>query len=473
MATTSGVQGIEMLDDAELRSFREQLRGPVLQPEDAGYDAARTVWNAMIDHRPALIVRARGAADVIATVNFAREHDLLLSIKGGGHSVSGKSVADGGLMVDLSLMKGLRVDPGARTVRAEPGVLWEELDRETHAFGMATPGGTVGTTGIAGLTLGGGQSWLTGKYGFTIDNLLSIDIVTADGQLHHASADENPELFWAVRGAGHNFGVATSFEYRLHPVHTVLGGLLLYPFDRTGEVLRFYREFSASQPDELTTYAAIMTGPDGNLVTAIIPCYTGNPDQGARVLAPIRAFGPPVLDTIAPISHPVMQGLLGTAFPPGRLNYWKSGLTDKLSDEAIDIIVDYARWVPSPYSVIAIADCHGAYHRVGKTDTAYFHRDLQYDLLILTSWADSAATERNIGWARACYQAIKPELGDGAYVNDLGDDEANPAARAYGGNYPRLVELKTKYDPTNLFHMNQNIKPVESASDMRGNSHPM
>ncbi len=289
LRSTSTMAGV--LDHETIQAFQEQVRGPVLGPNDDGYDAARAIWNAMIDHRPMLISRARGVSDVMVTVNFARNHHMPLSIKGGGHSVAGKAVADGGLMLDLSLMKGIRVDPDRRTVRAEPGVVWEELDRETHAFGLATPGGTVGTTGIAGLTLGGGQSWLTGKYGLTIDNLVSVDLVTADGQLRHASAEEHADLFWAMRGAGHNFGVVTSFEYQLHPVHTVLGGMLLYPFDRAREVLRFYRSFSAEQPDELTTWAAIMTAPDGNKVAALVTCYTGDLDTGMRVLAPIRAFG--------------------------------------------------------------------------------------------------------------------------------------------------------------------------------------
>jgi FAD/FMN-containing dehydrogenase len=447
------------LDDQTVQDFRAQLRGSVLLPGEDGYDAARTIWNAMIDHHPAIIARARGAADVISTVNFAREHELLLSIKGGGHSISGKAVADGGLMLDLSLMKGIRVDPTSRTVRAEPGVVWEELDWETHAFGMATPGGSVGTTGIAGLSLGGGQSWIASKYGMTIDNLLSVDIVTADGQMRRASATEHPDLFWAVRGAGHNVGVVTSFEYQLHPVDTVLGGMLIYPIDQAREVLRFYREFSVEQPDELTTWAGIMTAPDGNLVAAIIPCYTGDIDEGMRVLAPIRAFGPPIADTIAPISHPVMQGLLGPAFPPERHNYWKSGLTDQITDNVIDAMIEYGLKMPSPFAAIVILELHGAFQRVGKTDTAYFHRDRQYDVLAATAWTDPAETERNTEWARAFYRAIESQLAEAAYVNDLGDDETNGVARAYGENYPRLVELKTKYDPTNLFRMNQNITP--------------
>jgi FAD/FMN-containing dehydrogenase len=443
-----------------VQGLRERLRGPLLRPGDAGYDAAREVWNAMIDRKPALIARCAGAADVIAAVSFAREHELLLSIKGGGHSVAGNAVCDDGLMIDLSPMKSIRVDPIARTARVEPGVLWGELDRETHAFGLATPGGVVATTGIAGLTLGGGQSWLTGKYGFTIDNLLSVDIVTAGGDLLHASANENADLFWAVRGAGHNFGVVTSFEYRLHPVSTVLGGMVIHPIDRATEVLRFYREFAPAQPDELTTYAGILTAPDGNLVVALVACYTGDVEEGERVLAPLRSFGPPVADTIAPIPHPVMQGFIGAAFPPGRLNYWKSGLTNEISDVAIETVVAHGRQVPSPFTAIVFADTHGVFQRVGKTETAYYHRDLQYDLVILASWTDPAESERNIQWTRDLFQAVEPELTHGVYVNDLGDEGDERVRQAYGENFDRLVALKQRYDPANLFRMNQNIRPT-------------
>jgi FAD/FMN-containing dehydrogenase len=449
------------LDDDAIQALRERLRGPLLGPEDAGYDAARTVWNAMVDRRPALIARCAGAADVITAVNFARERDLLLSIKGGGHNVAGSAVCDGGLTLDLSPMKSVRVDPVARTARAEAGVLWGELDRETHAFGLATPGGAISTTGIAGLTLGGGQSWLTGKHGFTVDNLLSVDIVTADGELRHASATENADLFWAVRGAGHNFGVATSFEYRLHPVTTVLGGVVIHPFERARDVLRFHQELTASAPDELTSGAGILTGPDGALVAAIIGCYSGPLAEGERVLAPLRRFGPPLADTFAPIPYPVMQTMLDGAFPHGRWNYWKSSLTKEVSDAAIDAIVEHAAEIPSPFSSILIGHFAGAGSRVGKGETAYFHRDLGYDFLALSSWIDPAESERNIGWTRACYQAVEPFLSRSVYVNDMGNDESDERVRhAYGDNYDRLVELKTRYDPANLFRMNHNIRPA-------------
>ena len=447
------------IHEAVVADFRNTLRGELLTPGDDGYDAARTIWNAMIDNRPALIARCRGAADVMAAVGFARDHGLSLSIKGGGHNVAGKAVCNDGLMIDLSLMKSIRVDPSARTARVEPGVTWGDLDQETHAFGLATPGGVVSSTGIAGLTLGGGQSWLTGKYGLTIDNLLAADVVLADGSLVRASADENPDLFWALRGAGANFGVVTSFEYRLHPVQTVIGGMVIHPFDRAREVLRFYREFSKNQPDELTTYAAILTGPDGNLVVALVVCYTGDLEEGERILAPLRHFGPPVADMIGQMPFPAQQALIGASFPDGRLNYWKSGLTDTISDQAIETIVEHAARVPSPFTATVFADCHGAYRRVANSETAYSHRHLQYDLVILSAWTDPAETERNIRWTRDFFAALEPELSGGVYVNDLGDEGSERVRHAYGENYERLVALKTQYDPTNLFRLNQNIAP--------------
>lgn len=449
-----------VLGDADIDAFRARLRGPVLLSGDAGYDEARTVWNALIDHRPKLIARCSGAADVIATVQFARQHDLLVSIRGGGHNIAGKAVCDGGLMIDLSRMKGIRVDPAARIVRAEPGVLGSDLDRETQAFGLATPVGTVSTTGIAGLTLGGGQSWLGSKHGFAIDNLLSVDIVTADGTLRTASATQHEDLFWAVRGAGHNFGVVTSFEYRLHPVGPVLGGMVVHPLSQAVEVLRFYREFTASQPDELETWAGILTGPDGNKVVALIPCYAGPLDEGERLLAPLRCFGNPVADTIAPISYVAMQTMFDAALPPGRLDYWKTGLTNRIDDAVIAAAVEYADKVPSPYTVIIFAEFHGAYSRVGKTDTAYYHRDLQYDLIALSVWTDPIDTERNIRWTRNLFAAWEPHLARAAYVNDLGDEGEERVRSAYGENYSRLVALKAKYDPTDFFRLNQNIKPL-------------
>lgn len=448
-----------IVDDETLQAFQAHLRGPLLRPGDDGYDTARTVWNAMIDRRPALIAQPVGAADVIAAVSFAREQGLPLSVKGGGHNVAGKAVCQDGLMLDMSRMKGIRVDPYDRTVRAEAGVLWGELDRETHAFGLAAPGGYISTTGIAGLTLGGGQSWIGSKYGFSIDNLLSVDVVTADGLLRHASGTENDDLFWAMRGAGANFGVVTSFEYRLHPVSTVLGGMVVHPFEKAREVLRFFRDYSAALPDELTIFGGILTGPDGNQIVAIAACYAGDLDEGERVLAPLRLFGPPLADTIAPVPFPVHQTMLDAGFPHGRHNYWKTSLTSTISDAAIDTIVDFAGRTPSPFSATAIGEWHGAYARVGNHDTAYSHRDKQYDVLIVASWSDPDDTEPNIQWTREFFDALQPHVSAGVYVNDLSEEGPERARAAYGENYERLAALKTKYDPTNLFRVNQNIPP--------------
>jgi hypothetical protein len=460
MAVETDVQTAGTIQDADVASLRERFRGQLIRPGEDGYEQARRVWNALIDRRPALIARCIGSADAIAAVRFAREHGLPVSVRGGGHSVAGKAVCDGGLMVDLAAMKSIRVDPVTRTARAEPGVLWGEFDRETQAFGLATPGGLVSTTGIAGLTLGGGQSLLTGRYGLTLDNLISVDVVTADGALVHASQTENADLFWALRGAGANFGVVTSFEYRLHPVDAVIGGMVIHPLERAPDVLRFYRQFTAGEPDELTTYAALLTTPDGNQVIALVACYAGDLAEGERAVGPLKRFGSPIADLIGRTTYVAMQSLLAPAYPAGRLNYWKSSLTNEIRDEAIDILVEHTRQVPSPFASTVLAECHGAFTRVGKTDTAYWPRDERYDLVIISSWADPAASDRNIGWTRGFFDALRPHLSRSVYVNDLGEEEGNRVRDAYGGNYDRLLTLKKKYDPANFFRMNQNIDPA-------------
>jgi len=458
VVTTNGTDA--MLDQSTLQDFAASLRGALLRPGDSGYDESRKVWNGMIDRRPALIAKCAGAADVIAAVRFAREQNLIFSIKGGGHNVTGNAVCEGGLVIDPSRMRSIRVDPVSLTVRAEAGVLGAEIDQETQAFGLSTPVGSVSSTGIGGLTLGGGQSWLASKHGLAIDNLLSVDIVTADGRLRTASATEHEDLFWGIRGAGHNFGVVTSFKYRLHPVGPVLGGMVIHPLSQAVSALRFYRDFTASQPDALQTWAGLLTLPDGNQVIAIVPCYVGALAEGERLLAPLRRFGTPVADTIAPLPYVAMQKIFDPAFPPGRLNYWKSSLTGRLPEDVIEASVEYARKVPSPHSAILFIEMHGAYGRVGKTDTAYYHRDLQYDLIALSMWTDPADTRRNIDWTRGLYAAWEPHLPRAAYVNDLGDEGEDRGRIAYGDNYERLVTLKNKYDPTNLFRLNQNIRPA-------------
>ncbi|HLT21129.1 MAG TPA: FAD-binding oxidoreductase [Thermomicrobiales bacterium] len=452
--------------DAKIEQLEERVRGQILRPGQPGYDDARTIWNAMIDRRPALIVRCAGASDVIAAVQFAREHELRISVRGGGHNVAGSSLIDDGLMIDLSQMKSIRVDPAGRTARVEPGVRWGELDAEAQAFGLATVGGTVKTTGIAGLTLGGGFGWLTGKHGMTIDNLLSADVVTADGQLVHASETEHPDLFWALRGAGANFGIVTSFEYRLHPVGPlILGGMVIYPIEQLREMLRFYRDFAPSAPDELTVYAAAVTTPDGMPAAALALCYCGDLEAGNRVIEPVRAFGQPIVDALGPMPYMAQQELLSRVFPDGRQNYWKAGLTATLTDEAIETIAEYAPRVPSPLTAIVIACSGGAAARVAPDAMAYFHRSAIYNLMILSHWEDPADNDRNVSWTREFFEAVQPHLSGGVYVNDLNDprDEGDARVRAaYGGNYARLAALKAQYDPTNFFRQNQNIPPAPS-----------
>ena len=449
------------IDDAAVRDLRDRVRGDLLTPGDPGYDDARTVWNATVDRHPALILRCRGAEDVAAAVDFARNAGLPLSIKGGGHNVAGRAVCDGGLVADLSPMKRVRVDAGQRTATVEPGVLWDELDRETHRHGLATVGGVVGSTGVAGLTLGGGQGWLTGKFGLSIDNLLAVRVVTADGRQLPASDHENADLFWAMRGAGANFGVAVSFDFRLHQVSIVLGGLVAHPIDRARDVLRFYREFAATQPDDLTTYAVVLTLPDGPPVVALVACHAGNPVAGELALAPLRGFGQPLADTFAPMPYLAMQGLIGPGFPHGRRNYWKSGMTADIADETIAAVADFGRRMPSPHTAIVFADCHGAYAHAASADSAYPHRDMRFDFEVLSSWADADETDANVRWTRELFAAVEPHLGRGVYVNGLDQDDGQERARrAYGANYDRLASLKGRYDPTNLFRQNTNIPPA-------------
>lgn len=450
-----------ILHEAVINDFRSTQVGDVLAPGDAGYDAARTVWNSMIDKRPAVIARCQGVVDIIGAVNLAREHGLTPAIRGGGHNVAGNAVCDGGVMIDLSPMQGIHIDPVHRVARVEPGVLWNRLDHETQAFGLATTGGTISATGVAGLTLGGGVGWLASRFGLACDNLRSVDIVTADGQLRRASDDEHADLFWAIRGAGANFGVVSSFEFALHQVGPIVyGGLVLHPIDQAGPVLRFYRDFATRQPDELTTYAAILTLPDGVQAVALVSCYSGEIDAGERALAPLKQFGTPIADTMGPMPYVALQSMLDGAFPYGRQNYWKSSYVSTITDGAIDTLAAYARTVPSPASVILIQDFHGAAARVPVGATAFAHRDMPHSIAILSNWEDPAQHELNVDWTRAFFAALQPHVHGQTYVNELGHDEGDERVRAaYGENYARLAALKATYDPGNLFCMNQNIVP--------------
>jgi hypothetical protein len=450
--------GYRAVPHSALDSLRARLRGDILIPGDEGYDRARTVWNAMVDKRPALIVRAAG--DVVNVVRFGREHDLEVAVRGGGHNVAGRSMCDDGLLIDLSLMKGARVDPVRRTVRAQPGLRLGEFDRETQAFGLATTMGVFSDTGIAGLTLGGGYGWLNGACGLACDGVLSADVVTADGHLVAATATENPDLLWAIRGAGANFGVVTSFEYQLHPVGAVLGGLVLHPMSRGAEALRFFHDFSRECSDDVSTLALLLTAPDGNPAVGIAACCSGSVERGERALEPLRTFGPPVVDLIAPRSYVDMQSMFDAVGVPGQLNYWKTSLIRDLNEAAVDTLLEHARRRPTPTCVIYLQQFHGAASRRSPTDTAYPHRFYHYDCGPWAIWQDPADTESCIRWAKECWQALTPFYEPGVYVNALSDDvdERARVRAAYGPNHDRLVELKAKYDPTNFFHLNANIR---------------
>jgi FAD/FMN-containing dehydrogenase len=444
-----------------LDGLRSRVRGDLITPDDGRYEQARGVWNAMIDKRPAVIVSCAGAADVIATVNYARETRLPLAVRGGGHSIAGAGTCDGGVVLDCSRMKSVRVNVARKTARAEPGVLWQEFDHETQAFGLATTGGTVGDTGLAGLTLGGGFGWLSGKYGLTIDNLLSVDVVLADGQLVTASERELPDLFWALRGGSGNFGVATSFEYRLHPVGpTITGGLVLHPLARAGEALRFYREFIQQAPDEVTAAAALVTAPDGRAVAAIAAAHCGPIADGERALAPIKQFGPPVMDAMGPLPYVAQQGLFKDGFLPHLRNYWKADFIRELSDDLIEGAIDHYARTPSPKSAILWFPFGGAAARVAPDATAYPHRRGLH-VGVYSIFTDASATRENVAWARAGWDLMQPVSMGGVYVNELGVDESDDRVRsAYGANHSRLAALKAKYDPDNLFRLNANIPPA-------------
>jgi len=450
------------LDAATVADLRARVRGSVLTAADAGYDAARRIWNAMIDKRPALIVRCAGAADVLEAVRFAATQQVLVSVRGGGHNVAGTAVCDGGLMIDLSLMKGIQVDPVARAAWAQPGLLWQEFDHETQAFGLATTGGVVGETGIAGLTLGGGVGWLVRKYGLSCDNLLAVDVVTADGQFQRATPEENGDLFWALRGGGGNFGVVTAFRYRLHPVSTVLAGLVIHPRDAARDMIRFHRDFITTAPEELTSYIGLITAPDGQPVIALASCYCGDLGEGERVLRPLREFGSPLIDDVKPIPYAGIQGVFGPAFPWGNRNYWKSRFLRELPDAAVDAVVEHANRGKSPLSAVVLEYYGGAASRLAADTTAFPHRAAAYHILILGQWRDAAEDSVHVGWARDCWEAVRPWSSAAAYMNMLGDDAGAQAVRdAYGVNYPRLAALKARFDPNNLFRLNQNIAPGE------------
>jgi hypothetical protein len=452
------------LPGSAVAEFASSQRGELLHAGHDDYNAARAVWNGMIDKRPALIARCHGTADVVTAVNFARRHNLLLAVRGGGHNVAGNAVCDGGLVIDLSLMKSIRVDSAQRTARAEGGATWGDFDRETQTFGLATTGGIVSTTGVAGLTLGGGLGWLSRKYGLTCDNLLSADVVTADGRLLTASNQENQDLFWGLRGGGGNFGIVTSLEFRLHPVGpTVVGGMVAHPIEKAKELLTFYHQFTSTEPDELTTYAGLVPSPDGSPIAAIIACYKGPIAEGQRVVQPLKEFGPPVMDQLGPMPYIEVQRMLDDLFQPGFQHYWKSSFLQDLSAEAFDTMVHYHANRPSPLCHVVIEELGGMVSRIDSDETAFAHRDKRYSLLIVGMSPNPAEAGIIRQWTREFWEAMQPFSSAGVYVNYLGqeaDEGADRVKAAYGSEkYERLVVLKNNYDPTNLFRLNQNILP--------------
>ena len=449
------------MDPSAIQKLRTTVRGAVLCPGQDGYAAARTIPNAMIDRRPAAIARCTGAADVIACVRFACEHDLLVSVRGGGHSVAGKSVCDDGLMIDLSAMKGIRVNPSRKTVRAETGLTLGEFDSETQAFGLATTLGVVSKTGIAGLTLGGGWGHLHAKYGLALDNVIGADVVTADGRLLTTNASENEDLFWGVRGGSGNFGIVTSLQYRLHELGPVFGGAVFHPAAKAGEVLRFFHDYSQAIPDELVIQCGSFSLPDNTPVFAVAACYCGRPSEGEKVLKPLRTFLPPIADAIGEMSYLQLQGMFDPFFPPGRLTYVKSNFIRALNDDVIRAIAEFAGRSPSPFSFAPFVEhWHGAATRLGITDTAFPHRQHSYNLMFWSNWESPSESDKNIQWTRTSWNALRPFLVEGSYGNYVSDEGDLFARAAYGPNYERLVALKNKYDPTNFFRMNHNIKPT-------------
>lgn len=458
--------------EADLVDFKAGFRGEVLDRSESSYDQARAIWNGMIDNRPALIARCRGVADVMGAVRFARNHDLLASVRGGGHNVSGRAVCDGGLMIDLSQMTGIHVDPAERTARAEAGALLRDLDHETQAFALAVPTGTVSETGIAGLTLGGGIGWLARRYGLTCDNLISADVVTANGDFVTANEAENPDLLWGLRGGGGNFGIVTSFKYRAHSVGpTVLAGFVLHPIEQAREFLRFFSEFISGVPDELTTIPTLRilppvhTIPDelkGVKVAGAAVCWSGALDEGEAVLRPLREFGSPIVDTIGLTPFVDHQAIFDAGVPLGFHYYEKSEFLHDLNEELIEVLSAHGETVTSPYTFVGLFQLGGAVSRVNEADTAYTHRDVSYSLVISAAWEDPKDSEEHIGWAREFWSAVQPHSTGGVYVNFLSDDDGEDRVKAAYGpeKYARLVELKDKYDPSNFFRLNQNIKPA-------------
>ena len=448
------------LDKATIDAFRRGFCGQVLLPEDTGYDSARRIWNASIDKHPGLIARCSEAADVVRAVKFSRANNLLVAVKSGGHNVAGRALCDDGIVIDLSATNRVSVDAELRAVRVQAGALLGDVDRETNPHGLVVPTGVVSKTGIAGLTLGGGTGWLARKYGLTCDNVVSCEVVTAEGDLVTANNEINADLFWGLRGGGGNFGIVTSFLYRAHPVSTVLGGVIAYTRDQAAALLRYYRDFMPAAPDELTAYAGLISMPDGTPAVGVMACYCGDLTEGERVLKPLRAFGSPVFDAIQPMPFPTMQKLVDEMSSDSTHNYWRSTFIRDFSDEVIDLIIEHGNRMESRLSRIVIQFFGGAAGRVAPADTAFAQRQAEYNVGIETQWTDAAESEKHIGWTRTLSDALRPYSSNGYLLNFIGDEEPDTIRAAFGSNYTRLVELKTKYDPTNFFSLNQDVAPM-------------
>jgi FAD/FMN-containing dehydrogenase len=450
------------VDNELVRELAGRVSGPVLSPQDPGYDEARAVHNGLVDRRPGLIVRARSAGDVVAALALASRTGLEVSVRGGGHNVAGRAVTDGGLMISLADMNAVSVDPGRATVTAQGGATWNLLNAAAGAHGLAVTGGAVSSTGVAGLTLGGGLGWLMAKHGLAADNLLGVELVTAAGEVLEVNASSHPDLFWALRGGGGNFGVATSLTYRLHPLGMVTGGLIAHPFEAAPDLLRFYRDAVAEASDDLTVFAGLVHAPDGSgtKLAALVVFHAGEPEAAERELAPFKAYGSPLMAEVGPMPYPVMNTLLDGGFPDGALNYWLSSFTEGLPDALVDAAVERFASTPSPMNAMLFEHFHGAVTRVGPTETAVPHREPGWNLLIPSVWTDPADSQANIRWTRETHAVLEPHLSSRRWLNYLGDDQGEDAIRAaYGPNHERLREVKRRYDPGNVFHLNHNIAP--------------
>ncbi|HUB80844.1 MAG TPA: FAD-binding oxidoreductase [Bryobacteraceae bacterium] len=454
-----------------IAAFRGEFRGAVLEPGDGGYEEARTVYNGAIDRRPALIAQCVDAGDVMAAIRMAKANGLRVSIRGGGHNAAGLGVCDGGLVIDMAPIRYVRVDPPARTVRVGAGCKWSDVDHATHAFGLAVPSGIISTTGVAGLTLGGGMGHLTRKYGLTIDNLLSVDMVLADGSFVVASAEEHEDLFWAVRGGGGNFGVVTSFLFEAHPVSTVCAGPMLWNLEEAADVMKWYREFITQAPEEMNGFFAIMTVPPGppfpeeirlRKMCGIVWCYQGSQEQADAILQSIRGYRPPVFEHVGPVPFPMLQGLFDGIYPTGLQWYWKADFFRELSDEAIAKHLEHASRMPAWQSTMHLYPVNGKVHRVGESQTAFAYRDVVWSQVIVGVDPDPAKQSEITNWARAYYDALHPFGAGGAYMNFMMEEGEDRIRATYRGNYARLAAVKAKYDPENFFRVNQNIRPAAS-----------